>query len=53
MRRAQKETFIPGGTSDFGENKLDTPDLSLVSQAIFADDFQLGIAVVMLDGPWT
>jgi hypothetical protein len=53
MRRAQTECFIPGSTSDFGQSKLDTPDLSLVSQTVFADDFQLGIAVVMLDGPQT
>ena len=46
MRRAQTETFIPGGTSDFGEGKLDTPDLALVAQAIFADDFEFRVTVI-------
>ena len=36
---------IPTGTTDLGEGELDTPDLTLVAQAILAKQFQLGITI--------
>ncbi len=40
---------IPGSTSNLGQSKLDTPDFSLVSQTIFADDLEFGVAVEALE----
>jgi hypothetical protein len=37
--------FIPSGTSDLGQGQLHTPHLTLVAQAIFADDLEFGVAV--------
>lgn len=36
---------IPSSTTDLGQSKLDTPDLTLVAQAIFADNLQFRITV--------
>ena len=55
--RRAKRTFesekFTSSTTDLGERELDTPHLSLVAQTIFANDFQFGIAMTMLDGPQT
>ena len=37
---------IPSSTTNLGESKLDTPDLALVAQAIFADDFEFRVTVI-------
>ena len=39
---------IPSGTTDLGEGELHAPHLTLVAQTVFADDFQLGVAVALL-----
>ncbi len=36
---------IPSSTTNLGKSKLDTPDFTLVAQAIFADDLEFGITV--------
>ena len=33
----------PSGTTDLGQSQLDTPDLTLVAQTIFADELQLRV----------
>lgn len=40
---------LPSGTTDLRQGKHDTPHLTLVAKTIFADDFQLGVAVLMLE----
>lgn len=40
---------LPSSTSNLGQSKLDTPDLSLVSQTIFTDDLEFGVAVEVLE----
>ena len=39
----QQRMLLPGSTTDLGQSQGDTPDLAFVSQAIFADELQLGI----------
>lgn len=34
---------LTSSTSNLGQSKLDTPDLSLVSQTIFTDDLEFGV----------
>jgi hypothetical protein len=34
---------LPGGTTDLGECKQDTPHLTFISQAIFSNGLQLGV----------
>lgn len=34
---------IPGSTTNLGEGELDTPDLTLVAETIFANELQLGV----------
>lgn len=34
---------LPGSTTDLGQSQLDTPDLTLVAQTIFADELELSI----------
>src|SRR3569833_38872 len=43
QRARRKDEYIPGSTTDLGQGELDTPDLSLVLQAILADELQLGV----------
>lgn len=33
----------PGSTTNLGEGELDTPDLTLVAETIFANELQLGV----------
>jgi len=40
---------VPSSTSNLGQSELDTPDLSLVSQTIFTDDLEFGVAVEVLE----
>ena len=35
---------VPGRATDLGEREHDAPDLALVAEAVFADDFELGVA---------
>ena len=45
---------VPSSTTNLGEGKLDTPDLSLVAETILANELQFRVAVDMLeDGPKT
>jgi hypothetical protein len=39
---------IPSSTTNLRQRKLDTPHLTLVAQAVFADDLEFGIAVMRL-----
>jgi hypothetical protein len=39
---------IPSSTTNLGERKLDAPHLTLVAEAVFADNLQFGIAVMRL-----
>ena len=41
--------LIPGGTTDLGEREHDAPHLALVLETIFADNFQLRVAVARLE----
>jgi len=36
---------LPSSTTDFGQCELHTPYFSLVSQTVFADSLQFGVAV--------
>jgi hypothetical protein len=45
------EESIPSSTTNLGEGKLDTPHLTLVAEAVFADDLQFGIAVIAVRKP--
>lgn len=45
LRIVGGEKCIPGSTTNLGQGELDTPDLTLVLQAILADELQLGVAV--------
>jgi len=36
--------FLPSSTTDLGQGELNTPDLTLVAQTVFADDLQFGVA---------
>ena len=40
--------IVPGRTTDLGEGEHDTPHLTLVAEAIFADSLQLGVTVDVL-----
>jgi len=42
---------IPSSTTDLGQRKLDTPHLALVAESVFADDLQLGVAVMFVRIP--
>ena len=42
--RPGSDVYIPSGTTDLRERKLDTPDFALVPQTIFADNLQFGVA---------
>ena len=37
---------LPGSTTDLGESELHAPHLTLVSQAIFADDLEFRVAAI-------
>jgi hypothetical protein len=39
---------IPGSTTDLGQSQTDSPDLTLVAQAILSDELQLRVTVVYL-----
>ena len=42
--------FIPRSTTNLGQREHDAPDLTLVAEAIFADDLQFGVArIIMLE----
>ena len=43
MRREEGRGGLPGSTADLGEGELDTPNLTLVSQAILADELQFTV----------
>jgi hypothetical protein len=34
---------IPGSTTNLGQGELDTPDLTLVAESIFADELKLRV----------
>ena len=34
---------IPGSTTNLGQGKLDTPDLTLVAETVLANELQLGV----------
>jgi hypothetical protein len=36
---------IPSSTTNLGQSKLDTPDFTLVAQAVFADNLQFRVSV--------
>jgi hypothetical protein len=36
---------VPSSTTNLGQSKLDSPDLTLVAEAILADKLQLGVPV--------
>lgn len=38
--------ILPSGTTNLRESELDAPHLTLVAQAIFADNLQLGVAAI-------
>ena len=40
---------IPSSTSNLGQSQLHAPDLTLVAQAILANELQLGVAITSLD----
>lgn len=42
-RKSSELRYSPGGTTDLGEGKLNTPDFTLVSEAELADGLELGI----------
>jgi len=42
------ECRIPSSTTNLGEGQLDTPDLTLVAQTIFANNLQLRVTVELL-----
>jgi len=43
---------LTGSTTNLGEGEQDTPHLTLVAQAVFADGLQLGVTGCMLDPFW-
>lgn len=44
------EEVLPSSTTDLGQSELDTPDLTLVLQAILADKLQFAVPVVLAVG---
>jgi len=42
---------LTGGTTDLGQNKSDTPDFTLVAEAVFASELELGIQTGTLERP--
>lgn len=36
--------ILPSSTTNLGEGELNTPDLTLVAETVFADNLQLGVA---------
>lgn len=44
MRRTSKGV-LPSSTTDLGQSKLDTPDLTLVAQTVLADDLQFRVTI--------
>jgi len=41
------EVFIPGSTTDLGQSQTDSPDLTLIAQAILADELKLGVTIII------
>lgn len=41
---------IPGSTTNLGQGELDTPDLTLVLEAILADELELRVPVFISSG---
>ena len=39
------EMYSPGSTTNLGQGKLHTPDLTLVAETVFADELKLGIPI--------
>ena len=39
--------FIPGSTTDLGQSQTDSPDLTLIAQAILADELKLGVTIII------
>jgi hypothetical protein len=37
--------YLPSGTTNLGESKLDTPDLTLVAQTVLSNELQLRITI--------
>jgi hypothetical protein len=43
------ENHIPGSTTNLGERQLHTPYLTLIAQAIFADELQLSVPILSIN----
>jgi hypothetical protein len=41
--------YLPGSTTDLGEGKLDTPDFTLVSETVLANELQFGVPRTCLE----
>ncbi len=39
---------LPGSTTDLGQSQLDSPDLTLIAESIFANELQLSISIPAL-----
>lgn len=45
----ETENYIPGSTTNLGEGQLYTPYLTLIAQAIFADELQLSVPILSIN----
>lgn len=42
-----QRSLIPGSTTDLGQSQTDSPDLTLIAQAILADELKLGVTIII------
>lgn len=51
LRKSKRD--IPGSTTDLGQSQTDTPDLTLVAEAILADELKLRVPGVLMSVSWS
>jgi hypothetical protein len=52
-QKVPKIQNLPGSTTDLGQSQTDSPDLTLIAQAILADELQLRVTIVIGQSSFT
>lgn len=46
MRESRERKNLPSSTTNLGQRQTDTPHLTLVAEAILANELQLGVTII-------
>ena len=49
----QATSDLPSSTTNLGQSQTDTPDLTLVAEAILANELQLGVTIIYWSVFWS